>query len=257
NLFIQKNGKIKVLDFGIARMREGVKTVAGTMLGTVAFMPPEQLRGAPVDARADLYALGATMFTVISGRRVHQAPGDVQLAAQVLSKPAPSLASVAKGAPEHLGWVVDRALAYLVERRYPDARTMRGDVWALQKNQRPPYAYACDQSGLDPHVTELDRPTRRDAPPARRASRPPAPSSRPSERPASMATTAPQMPAFLDERARALPSTEPQMPAFLAPAIESAEASPESDTANSEAPDSIPESEIPVSIEIEMESAGE
>src|SRR5690606_12349538 len=206
NLFIQKNGKIKVLDFGIARMREGVKTVAGTMLGTVAFMPPEQLRGAPVDARADLYALGATMFTVISGRRVHQAPGDVQLAAQVLSKPAPSLASVAKGAPEHLGWVVDRALAYLPERRYPDARTMRGDVWALQRRERPPYAYACNEAGQRPDATKLEAPPKK---------------TRPDH--AAIPTTDPQMPVFA-----AVPTTDPQMPAFAdAPEVELEPTKPE------------------------------
>ncbi len=74
NLFVTRDGRLKVLDFGIARMKEGgsgLKTRTGAVLGTTSYMAPEQILGRNVDGRADLYAVGATMFTVLANRRVH------------------------------------------------------------------------------------------------------------------------------------------------------------------------------------------
>src|SRR6185437_13998938 len=77
NLFIRNDGHLKVLDFGIARVRAGAgsrfQTRAGATLGTAPYMPPEQIRGAEIDGRADLFAVGATMFRLIAKRRVHEA----------------------------------------------------------------------------------------------------------------------------------------------------------------------------------------
>src|SRR5215471_14765237 len=81
NLFLTRSGQVKVLDFGIARVREltagqtAGSTRSGSLLGTPAFMAPEQARGRwqDVDERTDLWALGATMYTLMSGRFVHVA----------------------------------------------------------------------------------------------------------------------------------------------------------------------------------------
>jgi serine/threonine-protein kinase len=195
NLFIQRDGVLKVLDFGIARMREGLRTDVGTMLGTVAFSAPEQLRGGKVDARADLFSVGATLFTLIAGRRVHEPRDQASLALQMLTKPAPPLASVAPKAKPELCMLIDRALAFLPENRYPDARTMRGDVWAVRKRERPPYAWACEQA-------EKDAASKPSEPP--KAAEPRADVRLP--------TTAPQFPAFLGDKP--LPATEQQLPVF-------------------------------------------
>ncbi|MEZ4446720.1 MAG: protein kinase [Polyangiaceae bacterium] len=214
NLFLLTNGKVKVLDFGIARVREGVRTVAGTMLGTVAFMPPEQLRGSDVDSRADLFAVGATMFSIIAGRRVHMARDDSELAMLMLTRAAPRLLTVASDVPENLALVVDRALAFLPERRYPDAQTMRGDVWALQKNQRPPYAYACEQAQLAPDVLELpetSRSTAKTTPDGKKL--PPTDPKMPAYKPGGGPVTSADLPRF--DRSQ-LPATDPQLPAFMA-----------------------------------------
>jgi serine/threonine protein kinase len=196
NLFIQKNGKLKVLDFGVARVREGVRTVVGTMLGTVAFMPPEQLKGLDVDHRADIFSVGATMFSVLADRGIHVVESDSQLAMKMLSTPAPNLASVTNDVPERVCMVVDRALAYLPDRRYPDAQTMRGDVWALQRKDHPPYARACIAADLDPHVLTLPEKTKGKL-----------------RTTGELPATDPQMPAFAAKNA-GLPATDPQMPAF-------------------------------------------
>lgn len=238
NLFLLLNGKVKLLDFGIARVRAGVRTAAGTMLGTVAFMPPEQLKGETIDSRADLFAVGATMFTILSGRRIHLARNDSQLALFMLTKPAPALLSVASNLPEHVGMVVDRSLAYLPQRRYPDAQTMRGDVWALQKDQRPPYAYACVSAGLDPDVVELP-----EAEAPKEPAKPTAVEGKGGGR--VIPVTDPQMPAF-EPGGGPVPSTDPQLPAFVDPndfpadddseAPDASDASPASDAPASEPP---------------------
>jgi serine/threonine protein kinase len=211
NLFLQKDGKLKVLDFGIARVHEGLRTEAGTMLGTIAFSSPEQLKGSKVDHRADLFSVGATLFTLLARRRVHEPVDQANFAVMMLSKAAPPLAEVSEGIPDNVCMFVDRALAYLPDRRYPDARTMRGDVWAVQKGQRPPYANACHQTGMDPHVTV-------------EPSTPPQPTREEGAKlKPMMPSTEPQMPVFADaaepqsEAAEPalLPSTDPQLPAFL------------------------------------------
>jgi serine/threonine-protein kinase len=130
NLFIKHNGKLKVLDFGIARLRElsGRSGATGSQssLGTPAFMPPEQARGRwqEVDARSDLWAVGATMFTLIAGRPVHEAVTVNEQLLAAMTEPAPSLASIVPSVPAMVAAIVDRALAFKSEDRWPDARAM-------------------------------------------------------------------------------------------------------------------------------------
>ncbi|MFO0757959.1 MAG: protein kinase [Byssovorax sp.] len=144
NLFIQTDGHLKVLDFGIARLANSLpkplRTRVGTALGTTPYMPPEQIKGLAVDARADLFAVGATIFRLVAKRRLHEAANEADLAVKMASMPAPPLCSVAKDAPPALGLVVDRALMFRREERYPDALTMQADLRALRAGEPPPYA---------------------------------------------------------------------------------------------------------------------
>jgi eukaryotic-like serine/threonine-protein kinase len=144
NLFVQNDGSLKVLDFGIARIRDGVplkmRTRAGATLGTAPYMPPEQIKGVEIDARADLFAVGATMFRLIARRRIHEAKNETEMLLKMASQPAPPLLSVAPEVPPGVGLVVDRALRFDRDLRYPDALTMQADVRALRAGLPPPNA---------------------------------------------------------------------------------------------------------------------
>ena len=138
NLFVTSDGQVKVLDFGIARFREpgdeSTSTTTGLTMGSPAFMAPEQAHGrwSEVDARTDLYALGATMFVLLSGRLVHGKRNLHEALIDAATKPAPSLGSVAPDVPAAVVAVVDRALAFEREKRWPDALAMREAVRAAK-----------------------------------------------------------------------------------------------------------------------------
>ena len=156
NLFLLPSGSIKVLDFGIAQLRSGtgdLKTKTGTTLGTVAYMPAEQVRGLDIDARADIYSVGATMFRVLVGRSMHQADSEVELLMKVMTEPAPRLATVLPNVRADVARIVDRALAYDRDARYPDARSMQAEVRAARGQANAPLVEALPPQSAVPTRT--------------------------------------------------------------------------------------------------------
>ncbi len=144
NLYLLRDKRVKVLDFGLARVLDPDGTSAwtktGATLGTTAYMPPEQARGRHIDGRADLFAVGATMFRLLTGRRVHDASTDFDLLMKMAKEPAPPIASVLPRLPRDVCVVVDRALAFDREQRYADAASMLEDVRSVRSNARPQHA---------------------------------------------------------------------------------------------------------------------
>jgi serine/threonine protein kinase len=132
NIFVTREGVVKLLDFGVARMREagGDKTRAGTALGTPSFMAPEQAMGLAdgVDGRADLFSVGATLFALMSGQRLHQGRSDNEAFILAATTPAPSLARVAADLPVEVIALVDKALAWDKRARFADAAEMRDEA---------------------------------------------------------------------------------------------------------------------------------
>jgi len=127
---------VKVLDFGLARLEEQAGgTRAGLPMGTPSFMSPEQAGGLvdEIDGRTDLFALGATAFLVASGQHVHDAPGMIEIVIKMGTEPAPKLRDVAPEVSPGLAAIIDRALAFRREDRYPNAAAMRAEVRAYRE----------------------------------------------------------------------------------------------------------------------------
>ncbi|WP_437319040.1 serine/threonine protein kinase [Sorangium sp. So ce385] len=145
NLFLTSSGGVKVLDFGIARMKQGgsnVRTRIGSMLGTIPYMSPEQIAGGQIDGRADIFAVGATMFRVLTRRHVHEGSTESELLIKMATQPAPALRTLAPSVSPEVCAIVDRALAFDSSRRYPTARAMREDIERFLAAHAPPHAPA-------------------------------------------------------------------------------------------------------------------
>ncbi|RYZ02851.1 MAG: serine/threonine protein kinase [Myxococcales bacterium] len=129
NVLLTPEGRVRLLDFGIARVDSAARsqdTALGTTLGTPAFMSPEQAFGhwEDVDGRSDLWALGATMYLLLSGAPVRDAGSDLDQLLCAMTRPVVSLGDVA-ALPRSVVAVVDRALAFHRDDRFPDARSMQ------------------------------------------------------------------------------------------------------------------------------------
>jgi eukaryotic-like serine/threonine-protein kinase len=163
NLFVGTDGRVKILDFGLARTLDEVpgdfKTRTGLALGTMPYMAPEQALGkrAQLDGRVDIFALGASAFRILARRRVHEADSEAELLVAMATKPAPPLASVRPDVPRSVCAIIDLSLAFSKQSRYPDARTMQADVRAVMAGQDPPYASSRGLGGERDLPTRVDR----------------------------------------------------------------------------------------------------
>jgi serine/threonine-protein kinase len=134
NVFLTTRGTMKLLDFGIASFREmsasASATRTGFVLGTPGFIAPEQARGRwkEIDARTDLWSVGALMFKLLSGRTVHEGETINETVIAAATEDAPSLASVATPVPEGVAKLVDRALLKKPTDRWATAADMQRAV---------------------------------------------------------------------------------------------------------------------------------
>jgi len=131
NLFVTHLGVVKVLDFGLARLRDGSgtgkATGAGTVLGTASYIPPEQAQGKPdqIDARSDVFAVGAVLYQLLSGSVVHEGRSSLDRLFSAMRTPPKPIAQASSRVPAEIAAVVDKALSFEREARYPTARAMR------------------------------------------------------------------------------------------------------------------------------------
>lgn len=150
NIMRRRDGLVKVLDFGLAKLAEQkaasaedptrpfVETSAGMVMGTVAYMSPEQARGLPVDARTDIWSLGVVLYEMISGRAPFSAATTSDLLVSVLERDPQSLSLANPGIPETIDFMVTKALTKERNERYQTSRELLTDLHRVSRRLSAP-----------------------------------------------------------------------------------------------------------------------
>src|SRR5690348_731732 len=128
NIMITADGIVTVVDFGIARLADTSKTQTGALLGTLAYMSPEQLRGEKADARCDVWALGVVFYELIAYRRPFTGDNHAALLLSILQKEPPPIRQLAPECPTAVERVVARALLKDDKARYFTMKALLADL---------------------------------------------------------------------------------------------------------------------------------
>lgn len=138
NLLVDRWFRVKLLDFGLARV-DGTQriTQAGTVVGSLYYVSPEQLREQPMDGRADVYALGISMYELLTGRRPYHGTTLPEMTEAILHGRAQSPRQLESSVPADLNDIVLRAMARDLDQRIPTAGALRDELRALQVAPRP------------------------------------------------------------------------------------------------------------------------
>jgi serine/threonine protein kinase/tetratricopeptide (TPR) repeat protein len=144
NLFVTRNGRIKILDFGLAKLlrpesetqltQQSLATEAGAVLGTVGYMSPEQVRGLSADHRADIFALGAILYEMLTGCRAFHKPTSAETMSAILNEDPPPISQVTANVPPGLERGVHRCLEKNPEQRFQSASDL---AFALEVTSDP------------------------------------------------------------------------------------------------------------------------
>lgn len=182
NIFLTADGRIKILDFGVARVSrphavsetdttvrvsETWNTSPGMVVGTIGYMSPEQVRGDPLDGRSDIFALGAVLFEIFTGRRAFVAATPAEITAAILRDDPPARLDDADAPPVEIRRILARCLHRRPEQRFQSAQDLAFVLRTLQPTTTDAVSAAASTR------REIAEP-----PPTRKAALPPAPAGR-------------------------------------------------------------------------------
>jgi eukaryotic-like serine/threonine-protein kinase len=167
NVMVRRNGYVKVLDFGLAKLTETVdrtpldpdaatrvlvQTDAGVVMGTSHYMSPEQARGKHVDARSDIWSLGVVIYEMVAGRTPFSGETSTDVIVSITQKDPPPLARFAPSVPPELDWIVNKALRKDRDERYQTIKELLTDLRRVK--QRLEFEQELERSSTPGLVTK-------------------------------------------------------------------------------------------------------
>ena len=140
NIMIEAGDRVKVTDFGIAKVMESGDhlTMTGSLLGTPSYMSPEQAKGAALDGRSDLFAVGCILYEMMAGKKAFRGDSITGLIFKIITEEPPPLREMDPDVPEEMVRIISRALAKTTEARYQTGRELADDLLALTRTGTTP-----------------------------------------------------------------------------------------------------------------------
>jgi serine/threonine protein kinase len=135
NIMIESGDRVKVTDFGIAKVTNSGEhlTMTGSLLGTPSYMSPEQARGGELDGRSDLFAVGAVLYEMLAGKKAFRGDSITGLIFKIITEEPPSLREVDTDFPDEILRIIAKSMAKAPEARYQSGRELADDLLALTR----------------------------------------------------------------------------------------------------------------------------
>jgi serine/threonine protein kinase/tetratricopeptide (TPR) repeat protein len=158
NVFVTSDGRIKILDFGLAQVKEPVEedaetatltpagTLPGSVMGTMGYMSPEQLRGQPVDARSDIFALGSVLYEMLSGRAAFLRKTAAETSAAILKEEPERMSSTGVALPAEMERSIHRCIEKNPDARFQSASDLAYNLKSISTDQVVPLSQSPSKS---------------------------------------------------------------------------------------------------------------